>query len=136
MSGLDLIQEERMRQVELKGFDAAHDDKFTGGEILAGAWKVIHDVQMDRRDPAAQNATFVPCAAKVASKYKDDYLHRLVIAGALVVAEIDRILRAEGTVISDAKPDAVQMFTVPTERPVPDPIEGRAIIGLVDLEKE
>ena len=77
------VRRERIRQVDEEGFDAAHDDKHTRRQIAQAAaayavWPVIApwpwDDVWDRRDT-------------------HPYRKRLVIAAALLVAEIERLDR-------------------------------------------
>lgn len=111
LSGAKLIEAERERQERQKGYTPGHDDQFTQGELLAGANHIIYEVVMDRRDTAALHGLMVPCAQKVASKYRTDIISRLKIAGAFIAAEIDRLIRLQG---NQLKPGQIpEEFTNP-----------------------
>lgn len=132
MSGADLIAEERERQVCHKQYDDAHDNALAQGELLAGVWKIVHDVQMDRGDTATLRGLYVPCAAKVASKYKNDYIHRLVIGGALLAAEIDRLLRIEDIDIPQGESEASIGLWIDETFPGADPESPRRSLRLIE----
>lgn len=78
MTTFDIMREiaqERDRQI-LKGYDAAHDDQHTHREIIAApGWGVVDRLA----------AMFVSDA---------DYRERLVEAAAQIIAEIERVDRA------------------------------------------
>lgn len=86
LDGAELIAAERLRQKEKHGFDAKRDDGYVNGELLHAAmhfaspfpnfrcWPQDWDKSWDKKD---QNSD----------------LDNLVVAGALIAAEIDRRLR-------------------------------------------
>jgi len=87
MSALNDISKERERQLT-KGWDAEHDDGHGDGRLAGVAGLVaIHgspfedDIQPDLFDWG------------IVSKWNGDRRRQLVIAGALIVAEIERIDR-------------------------------------------
>lgn len=83
-SGAELIAAERKRQIENEGFTPAHDLRYNRGELLL-AGKCYANV------PALwpwSSAWWKP---------SDDPVKNLVKAGALIAAEIDRLLRQTGT---------------------------------------
>jgi hypothetical protein len=103
-SGVTLIQQERQRQIEVKGYDAARDDKYMGQELaLAAAAFALP------KDAAGQCIIgpegWEPLDAVEYIWPSDwDWVHfntrgaritELAKAGALIAAEIDRRLRAE-----------------------------------------
>lgn len=77
---VSLIATERMRQIG-KGFDAAH--------ILTAATLVA----LDDPDFEVDDGWPDKLAAHVREKYRGDPIKRLVIAAALIVAEIERLNR-------------------------------------------
>ena len=108
-TGIELIAEERSRQVSAEGYDAAHDDEHGDGDL---AWAAVcyaapdrvfrrksypggvafldpwpwsqHD---DRRPYIGNLPGFAPAGS-------EERLRLLVKAGALIAAEIDRMQRA------------------------------------------
>ena len=95
--GLDMIVAERFRQVGVHGYPPDRDDQHTDGQLLACAERVISGVLGDRGQTAQLVTGGWPRvrAAHVKEKYGADYKKRLTIAGALVAAEIDRLIRRE-----------------------------------------
>ena len=89
MSGIELIAAERQRQIKFKGYSAAHDDGHTKRELQ---WAALGYVDFPRDDsaphffwpwePASWKPTGIP-------------LRDLAKAGALIAAEMDRLLRLE-----------------------------------------
>ena len=98
-TGIEMIAAERQRQVEGEGVDAAHDDLHYQGELALAACyyafpetHVIEDyglkleVTPDFFFPREWNQDW-------AGKEKDTRIRQLVKAGALIAAEIDRLIR-------------------------------------------
>ncbi len=81
---IDLIAVERLRQIE-KGYDAAHDERHEDGELTFIATKVLLAAVT-----GTNNGTW-----GIFEKHKGNVLKLRTIAGALVVAEIERQLRLE-----------------------------------------
>jgi hypothetical protein len=110
-TGVERIAIERMRQIEVEDFDATHDDEHDGAELaLAAACyaaSVAHAKIYVRRDFAASvsfsdpwpwEAQFDrrPYDGNVLKDPDDDQSIRLLEkAGAMIAAEIDRLLRAQ-----------------------------------------
>lgn len=86
-SGVELIADERHRQVEAEGYDAAHDADHDEGELESAAIAYLLAA-----DPDAA-AEFWPWDA-AGYKPSTDSISNLVKAGALVAAEIDRLVAA------------------------------------------
>jgi hypothetical protein len=83
--GAELIAAERRRQVEEEGWTAEHDDAHDDGELArAGAAY------------AAFSYALWPWDRSWWRPEPGDDIRRLVKAGALIVAEIDRLQRARG----------------------------------------
>ncbi len=93
MNALEMIHVERARQIQ-KGYDAAHDDSHGNGEILSAVAELIDDVR-EARGNWGMEKWIDDLQAHVAVKYGDDYKRRLVIAAAMLAAEIERIDRIE-----------------------------------------
>jgi len=82
-SGADLIAAERQRQIDAEGYDPAHDDAHTNGELGEAATAYIQG-----------DGSWWPWDNEW--KPWDGRVRSLVKAGALIAAEIDRVQRAEG----------------------------------------
>jgi hypothetical protein len=107
LSGIERIAAERQRQVEKEGWTAKHDDSHDKGQLLMAAIAyadcnevqliqgnkvVIQDQRFDRviyRDPWPEDWD-----SDWDKRHKHDAIKRLTIAGALIAAEIDRLLRS------------------------------------------
>ena len=97
MNGIDWIKEERQEQIEKHGFDAEHDDKGfnANSEMLQAAGYLMGEVARGKNlsdtfwvdFPQPWNLDF-----KKKFDQKSD-IEKLAVAGALVAAEIDRMLR-------------------------------------------
>ena len=100
MSGIERIAAERTRQIEVEGFTTAHDDRHTKRELQWAALCYVDFPQSDSYkhffwpwDAATWKPTGIP-------------LRDLAKAGALIAAEIDRLLRIEArnAARGDARP--------------------------------
>ena len=89
-SAVDLIAEERQRQIDFEGFDAPHDDEPAdhGHEELAVA-AACYAAPDHVKDGSW------PWPVSHYKRIKHSRLKQLVIAGALIAAEIDRDLRRQ-----------------------------------------
>lgn len=89
MNGIERIAAERRRQIGKEGWTADHDDEHVGGELaVAAACYAARAGQLDRDDP--------PDAWPWGDEWwkpNDDPIRDLERAGALIAAEIDRLLR-------------------------------------------
>lgn len=106
-SGCDQIAEERMRQIQVEGWTADHDDDHEGGELaLAGAayagaatgerlYRVDRDAGRELRllDAFPQDWADYWDKRKFKRATKAEKIRMLVKAGALIAAEIDRMQR-------------------------------------------
>jgi len=90
-SGVVMIAQERNRQVTAHGFDGARDDQYVHHELVSAAVHYALNDGWGRR--------FWPSAwdARYDQKANDDRITQLAKAGALIAAEIDRLLRAPET---------------------------------------
>lgn len=109
-TGIELIAEERIRQVEQEGWSFEHDDEHTDEELaLAAVCYALpcpqcgttdaayanDDGSFNKYEVAIERAWFWPWDKKWWKPTPDDRIRELVKAGALIAAEIDRLLRAE-----------------------------------------
>lgn len=91
--GAQLIEVERIRQVESEGYSIEHDTYYEKSELLGAALAYLYQAEK-----AANNITFLdnpPSNWPWPEKYwkpSVDPIANLVKAGALIAAEIDRLL--------------------------------------------
>lgn len=91
-TGVQLISEERQRQIEIKKWTADHDDGHTDGSLVVSAAQVACDgTDAHVEDPLDRDWGIV--ARHGVNGKEPDRLHMLAVAGALIAAEIDRIQR-------------------------------------------
>lgn len=96
-SGIEIIAEERKRQIEVEGWTPEEDDLYTAGQLaLAGATYAIP--MLDRDDYGGYAySTDVPIMFPFSPEWwkptPDDRIRELAKAGALIAAEIDRLQR-------------------------------------------
>ncbi len=114
MTGIELITAERQRQIESEGWTPEHDDEHDDEEIAAAAAYYASPEKIfvhrdaegaffsgntgDRGDRQLREEGYYeawPWDEKWNKKDKHDRLKQLTIAGALILAEIDRIQRKE-----------------------------------------
>lgn len=98
MNGAKLIEQERARQIFAKGYLPDHDDQHGDGSLLVAGLLIGCDVAghaLAGVDPPDLNGPWPDALLlHVRAKYAGDEVRQLVIAGALIAAEIDRLLRA------------------------------------------
>lgn len=94
MSGADLIRIERERQIKDEGWTADYDSQHTDGELALAAVAYILAGE-ENSSCGFYNATYFWPWKYDLWKPKDR-LQNLVRAGALIAAEIDRILEDKG----------------------------------------
>jgi hypothetical protein len=96
-TGIEVIAEERQRQIEAEGYTAEHDDEHTAGELaMAGAAYAIAPDMVYRLRKFQRGMHFCdiwPFEVDEDGREKHGELRRLAIAGALIAAEIDRLTR-------------------------------------------
>lgn len=99
MNGARLIAEERNRQLLDEGFDRVRDNKYVNGELAEAAAcyaTPLHDrpfpVRVDGQPPLIW-----PWEKKWWKPTPENRIRELQKAGALIAAEIDRLLRAGET---------------------------------------
>lgn len=93
-----MIARERARQTSVEGWTPAHDDKHRGNELTLAAISYAEvvaspDEQAETLDQSAPTGDW-PWADKW-RKPSADPVRNLVKAGALIAAEIDRLLRKQ-----------------------------------------
>lgn len=94
-TGIELIAEERKRQIEKEGWSPEHDDQHKNGELAqAAACYAINKL------PVPARLSF-PWPQHWDKRKKHDRKKSLIIAGALIAAELDRLMREENE--SEAK---------------------------------
>jgi len=101
-TGIERIAAERRRQVEDEGFTADHDDNHVRGELAgaASAYAMAASAMLAIQSPFAVIASPPPFFLFEPEMWKpsDDPVRDLERAGALIAAEIDRILRDRAVV--------------------------------------
>jgi len=98
-TGVELIAAERQRQMEVEGWTPEHDDVHDRGELaIAAACYAVEgtDANVTHPDVDEEGDDYWPWGAQYDKRRKHDNLRRLIIAGALIAAEIDREIRNEG----------------------------------------
>jgi len=100
-TGAELIAEKARTNREHKGYTAEHDDVHDKGELIIAAECYLGHAGCQVHFPSGVD--FIGAAPPAAwpfepSSWKpsDDPIRNLVHAGALIVAEIDRLRRLEG----------------------------------------
>lgn len=91
--GARRIAGERLRQIGDEGYEAAHDDEHVGEELATAA--ACYALPATMRRLAGGAPTLWPFEAESWKPSPDDRIRELVKAGALIAAEIDRLIRAQ-----------------------------------------
>jgi hypothetical protein len=96
-TGIELIAEERQRQIDKEGWTPEHDDTHGAGEMSAAAGVyALMASGYHTQNPKELIANYWP--PEWADWFKPkDRLSNLVRAGALIAAEIDRLNRKKET---------------------------------------
>lgn len=98
MNGIELIAEKARTNREHKGYTPDHDDTHDKGELCAAAVCYLDRgwLQIQQRTPREEPSRppFIWPFEAGAWKPSDDAIRNLIHAGALLVAEIDRLQRA------------------------------------------
>lgn len=99
-SGIELIKQERERQISEEGYDANHDDEHDLGELglAAALYALPYDAQQGGQPLITQDDFInlhivLETGCEFYVKPEPNKLRRMVKAGALIAAEIDRLLR-------------------------------------------
>ena len=91
---IDLVLEERLRQVEEEGWTGEHDDEHVGGQLaMAAACYATWPNRLAVRfgDGPMDTLDAWPWDVEWDKRDKYDQQRRLVIAAALIVAELERV---------------------------------------------
>jgi hypothetical protein len=94
-TGIELIAEERQRQIQKEGWTSEHDDEHIDGEIAIAAATyairpIINEVMLN--DEGIPHLW--PWEAKCYKPTPENRIRELQKAGALIAAEIDRLQRS------------------------------------------
>lgn len=96
-TAIELIVAERKRQIEKEGWTKEHDDDHMGGELAnAAAYYAMTDDLISFIDDEwgfGMHLHVWPFDLKWLKRTPDDRIRELTKAGALIVAEIERIQR-------------------------------------------
>jgi hypothetical protein len=100
MTGIERIAAERNRQIEEERFTAEHDDRYNRyGELVDAAicYAMTEEQRQRRPNPIASEFEILwPWSSGEWKPAPEDRIRELEKAGALVAAEIDRLLLLEG----------------------------------------
>ena len=94
-TGLDLIAIERFRQVDQEGYSPEHDDHHVPDELVWAA--ICYATPPVRRRYYGPPLREWPWKMGDWKPAPDDRIRELVKAGALIAAEIDRLIRTESS---------------------------------------
>lgn len=99
-TGIELIAEERQRQIEVEGFDSAHDQEQDKGELAAAAAAYAFAPFMKGEIRGGYKTPPAPMwpeywLAKWWKPSPENRIRELQKAGALIAAEIDRLQNAK-----------------------------------------
>jgi hypothetical protein len=100
-TGIEIITEERQRQIEKEGWTPEHDDEYVNDELSSAA--ACYATRMDKRE-YKNPFDFVPTPKAWPweelcwKPTPEDRIKELAKAGALIAAEIDRLQRERGEV--------------------------------------
>lgn len=95
-SGVEIIGEERKRQIEVEGFDAKHDDQEPDGALSkAAARYALWGLHIPDSNPILSGLAAV-WPWDIRSWKPSTRLRNLAKAGALIAAEIDKLVRKHG----------------------------------------
>lgn len=99
-SGIELIAAERMRQMTDEGWTPEHDDEHDAGEIAFAAMSYACPPGVEVRSSGTawggSPPRTWPWDARAWKPCPDDRVRELTKAGALIAAEIDRLLAKRG----------------------------------------
>jgi hypothetical protein len=109
MTGIELIAAERKRQIEEEGWTAVHDDDYSpNGELSKAA--MCYAMPPEERHPIFIIQHW-PWRLKWYKPVKRSRIRELEKAGALIAAEIDRLLRKEERKMNQM-PDIVEAYNM------------------------
>lgn len=100
-TGIELIAEERLRQINVEGWGPEHDKQHTKGEIVdaaicyaLGDTNITYEPRMDHPNKIKLVQNYWPWHWSWWKPSPKDRIKELVKAGALIAAEIDRLQKA------------------------------------------
>ncbi len=98
------VKFERAKQVA--EFSPDRDDQYKDGELAIAAYGIISDAVLERHE-VSYKKWILDFKKKISKKYQGNYRQKLVIASAMLIAEIERIDRIPNTLDSarDWNPD-------------------------------
>lgn len=114
MTGVEMIATERKRQIEEEGFDTKHDEENIDGELaLAAACyaapePVFVKQQVNPLDIRFRDAWPWSWGIEWDKRFKHDRLRSLVIAGALIAAEIERRYKPTEVELTEAREEDME----------------------------
>jgi hypothetical protein len=91
MKGIYLINKERQRQIAQEGYSLNSDHQHQNGQLAMAA--ICYTMREKDREPIAD---IWPWDLKHWKPTPDDRIRELTKAGALIAAEIDRLLQVKG----------------------------------------
>ena len=95
-TGIELIAAERERQVSQEGWTPEHDDAHTDQNLARAAACYAYPGRLGLISVDGQTTTAWPWRAQDDKRARFSRIRCLVVAGALIAAEIDRLNRTEG----------------------------------------
>lgn len=105
---IELIGIERQRQIEVEGWTAEHDSQFADGQLAdAASLYAMTDGARIFIDDQWGNDNWLhlwPFDLEMLKFTSNDRIRQLVKAGALIVAEIDRLQKNENVELETEKP--------------------------------
>lgn len=94
MTGVDYIANERQRQIEKEGWTPEHDDEYIFGELAQAAACYAHPNRINRLDMVGWPTDWDLKWWKPSENSDiDGRIKELSKSGAMIAAEIDRLLR-------------------------------------------
>jgi len=103
MTGIEMIAQERERQVTVEGYHSDHDDEHFGGELAlaAACYAVPMPIYTIEFCGDGDTHPVWPWGEELQEK-RDAHpaIRRLTIAGALIAAELDRLIRASNPIVA------------------------------------
>ena len=95
LNGTDLIAAERLRQIKEEGYSSTRDDEYWDEQLVEAA--MVYAVSPYKVNHKKFCQIFWPkdWGKSWYKKHKDHRITQLIKAGALLAAEIDRLLRSE-----------------------------------------
>lgn len=102
-SPLEMIAAERQAQLAM-GYDAAHDDQHAAGELAAAAaCFTLGSTEVRSLEQTGEVTTLWPAEWPTEILAANTRMRQLVVAGALIAAEIERLQRAHFAAIDAAQ---------------------------------